>query len=59
MNIRFALVGTVTDEASFAAAQAFYESIQNGVAKLDDEQEAGQAGHDAPDSTGSDSDVPF
>jgi hypothetical protein len=59
MNVRFALIGTVEDESSFAAAQAFYESIQNGVAKLDDEQEAGQAGHDAPDSTGSDSDVPF
>ena len=57
MNVRFALVGTVTDEASFAAAQAFYESIQNGVAKLDDEQEAGQAGHDAADYT--DSNVPF
>lgn len=40
INVRFQLIGTVTDEASLAMAEEFYKSIQAGTVVRDDEQKA-------------------
>jgi len=68
-NVRFQLIGTVTDEASLMMAEEFYKSIQAGHVVRDDEQklegaDAPAEGSEAPENGSgapapSDDDVPF
>ena len=62
VNLRFNLVGDVTEQAHFDAAVAFYKSITAGTAKLDDSAEGGASAdtHDGHEGAGgTDDDTPF